>query len=168
MTAEAYVGASHQCCNYARALLAETDRVEQHSVLRRAVRRGVLYHLEDAFLMHLRGLAESYVPGAGASIRTPRELTACLEAAGINSPEAGEVSNLAGDQRSWLRACLEACNALHFNDLDRTGPISSGGDIPLYQDRSMKQQEPSRDLLQGWVDALSELIDRHCVLMAES
>lgn len=167
MTAGVFVGASRQCCSYAGVLLAGVDRIDPATGLRRAMIRGVLYHLESAFVAHLRGLGESYVPGAGAAIGTPRQLLSCLDEAGIYSPEAREISQLTEDQDSWLHACLAACDALHANGLARASSSSSGGDIALYQDHDAKPEELSSVLVQAWLQALRELIDRHCALMEE-
>lgn len=173
MNAAAFFGASRQCRAHAEVLLRALDNQESSYELRRALLRSVLYHLDGAFVMYLRGLGESYAPGVGALIDIPRDLLAQLDKAGVNSPEAIEVVRLSNDPGSWLHSFREACRDLHNAGLPRPAAVFEKSDIKdqiqieVYQDHGKERQQPTPERLWAWLKGLRELFDRQSVLMAE-
>lgn len=127
-----------------------------------ALVEGALYHLESAYRLHLRGLAEGYECGMPAGETSAQALLAALAEHDRSAAEARELADLeAGD--SWLAALLSAHRQL--------GEVSvhaarAGGEklIPLRQGAS---GDPTLARVREWLQHLEELVERHHDLMRE-
>lgn len=127
-----------------------------------ALVQGALYHLESAYRLHLRGLAEGYECGMPAGVTSVQTLLAALAERGRTAPEAQELADLeAGD--SWLAALLSAHRQL--GEVSVHAARAEGENlIPL---RPGAGGDPTLARVREWLQRLEELVERHHDLMRE-
>jgi len=153
----------------ARLILTEGTRQESGSPsLQRAFQHSALLLLKNACRCQLRVIADNYHCADIATIDNIQTLRAALAAIDSPAPEATEIEALVAE--GWLGELLHAQRQLCLPASSQTPaqnlPSSRQSDIALH-DESREESPLSVDKLQGWLQALEELVQRQSEMMVE-
>lgn len=138
------------------------DQRDQSKNLHRVFLESALHALSTAYLCHLRAIADNYHCIDVAAINDIQLLTQALSAVDRPSPEAAEIQHLMNE--AWLGECLAAQRQLSLPE-----PVASyngQADIILV-DSQVAATALSSARIKLWMDAFSELTQRHRETMAE-
>ncbi len=166
MTQNAYTGPCQQRCVAADTLL---NLALQETAPARimATLQGALCQLYSAYLLHLRELAENYSCAYASKISTIVGLVQELAARDVVPAESAEIEALVKDAKSWLSLCLSAYEQFLAGptSLHSEPPVGGYREIELHQEGT--RTTLSVQSIQGWLDALNEMFERHRMLMQE-
>lgn len=163
-----YISRTNQKLLFAKLHLDSLKQAEQgrgwskHAQIE-SFEESVLFHLVSAYSAYLREIAEVYYLQP-ETISTRDELQQQLEDKGMEAPEAKELGQLAGSD-SWLAqllAAYRACWAAQGREQAAASEHASLSEIQVVQvnpDHSSDKEVIEQ--LEGWMNSMRELIDRH-------
>ena len=134
--------------------------------LQLALCQSILFQLEAAYRLYLREVATTYRHSAADTISSVEELVAAMASMGKSPSEAGELVNLEADKASWLAKMLYAHDRLL--EVEPQDVVNTASPIAVVQiDQGEERHELSADLLEEWLGAFRDLIERHREHMVE-
>jgi len=165
----AYISAVNQKVAYAELLLAQARAASAQHHLHQALLQSFAFQLELAYRFYLREIADNYQCKNAPEINDLWALIAHLQLMGKNPAETREIYNLNGDPCSWLSELQVCCRAnSQPPEQPKTTGASDGNFIPAV---SLSQRYDwsclSVDLVEPWLRAFSDLVERHRQAMVE-
>jgi hypothetical protein len=134
--------------------------------LQLALCQSALFQLETAYRLYLREVATTYRDSAAETISSVEGLIAAMESMGNSPSEAAELANLEADKDSWLANMLKAHE--HLLEVRPQEVVNAASPIAVVQiEQGEGRHELSADLLDGWLEAFRDLIERHREQMVE-
>ena len=137
-----------------------SNRLRQSGVMESA-----LFHLYRAYLDMLRELAANYQLERPEAITTVGELEQMMKAVDKSPAEVQELVELA--RQGFIAELLSSWQHLFRGPSSPEGQPKQARPQGLISTRSLKDWELDRQRLQGWLDRLREISDRHRDIMIE-
>lgn len=158
----AYQSKVNQKLFFARQLLVDYETMPQR---RGALAESFLFQLYLGYLFHLRHLGSNYQCSDPDTINRVEDLARQLDAGNKSPAETIEIADLESAPHSWLSRLLSAYRSCFLTSAPRSAVVSEGL-IPVARiDDSPETLTPT--VLHAWLDALSELVERHREVMFE-
>lgn len=166
-----FLPAVNQKLYFCNLLLQQVDRDLPHVVgpaanLQMALCQSALFQLEVAYRLYLREVATTYRHSAAETISSADGLIEAMESIGKSPCEAEELANLEADKGSWLANMLNARDRLL--EIRPQEVVNAASPIAVVQiEQGEDSHDLSADLLNGWLEAFRDIIERHREHMIE-
>lgn len=166
-----FLPAVNQKLYFSDLLLQQVDRnlrpgVGSAANLQLALCQSALFQLDAAYRLYVREVATTYRYSAAETISSAEGLIEAMESIGKSPSEAGELANLEADKESWLANMLDAHDRLL--GVRPQEVVNAASPIAVVQiDQGEDRHELSADVLNGWLEAFRDLIERHREHMVE-
>jgi hypothetical protein len=142
--------------------------VNQKMAYVEALLQGAVLQLEMAFRFYLREIAEVYQCKNARDIGDLWTLIANLQLLGKNPEETREIYNLNGRPDSWLSDLLDCCRGIAVpQESVRTKDLDDNRIAAVSISQRHDWSRLSPELVESWLVALSEMLERHRQAMVE-
>lgn len=166
MSRNPYTGVVVLRCAQAAQLVNGAARPGIRAVDVTALLQAAIFHLYNAYVLHLRTLGANYDCPAPEKISSIDGLQTDLALVDKVPAEVMEIRTLLDDPTSWLSAVLRAHERLFDAANAAAFPAVSDAGINLRQDGD-KAPALNTDQLAIWIRSMDEMVDRHGALMCE-